>query len=37
MKRNKQMAALKAMRIATFASCDWIPVLQEKKSVITQL
>ena len=28
-----QVAALKAMRNATFASCDWIPVLQEKRGI----
>ena len=31
--RNKQVGPLKAMRNATFASCDWIPVLQEKRAV----
>ena len=28
-----QVAALKAMRNATFESCDWIPVLQEKRGI----
>ena len=36
-KRNKQVAALKAMRNATFAPCDWIPVLQEKRAVFRNL
>ena len=35
--RNKQVAALKAMRNATFASCDWIPVLQVKGAVFRNL
>ena len=35
--RNKQVAALKAMRNATFASCDWTPVLQVKGAVFRNL
>ena len=35
--RNKQVLALKAIRNAPFASCDWIPVLQEKRAVFRNL
>ena len=35
--RNMQAAVLKAMRNTTFASCDWIPVLQEKRAVFRDL
>ena len=35
--RNKQVAALKAMRNATYAPRDWIPVLQEKRAVFRDL
>ena len=35
--RKMQVAALKARWNATFASCDWIRVLQEKRAIFRNL